>query len=104
MEKAKLVIEIAQKLMKVADDLGNLADSVQAVCGLIADGFKEEPVKKQPEIPMEKVRGLLADKSRAGHTAEIREILKKHGADKLSEVDPAEYPAIMKEAEELADE
>ena len=107
MDKAKLVIEIAQKLLNVADDLRRLADSVQAVCGIISEGLSEEPHKEYtalPEISMEKVRGLLAEKSRAGHTAEVKAILKKYGADRLSDVDPADYAAIIKEAEELEDE
>ena len=105
MEKTKLVIEIAQKVMKIADDLRELAGSIQEVCGIVLKGLEAQPVKKtEPAVPMEKVRGVLAEKSRAGHTAEIREILKRHGADRLSAVDPAEYAAVMKEAEELGDE
>lgn len=43
---------------------------------------KEE--KAKPALTLEEVRAVLADKSRAGHTAEIRELLKKYGASKLS--------------------
>ena len=52
-------------------------------------------------IPLEKVRSVLADKSRLGHTAEIKMLLQKHGAVKLSEVNPAEYAALLAEAEVL---
>ena len=55
----------------------------------------------KPEITLEKVRAVLADKSRAGHTAEVRALLEKHGATKLSQVDPQHYEAILKEAEEF---
>ena len=37
----------------------------------------------------------------AGHTAEVKELLNKHGADKLSEIDPSEYPALLADAEVL---
>ena len=47
------------------------------------------------------IRKVLADKSRAGHMAEIKEILTQHGAGKLSEIDPKEYAVILKEAEVL---
>ncbi|HBT65522.1 MAG TPA: DNA ligase, partial [Ruminococcaceae bacterium] len=30
-----------------------------------------------------------------------RELLEKHGANKLSEIDPSEYPALLAEAEVL---
>ena len=102
MEKMKLVIEAAQKLLKVAEDLRQLADSIQAVCLLISEGLRTDDDK--PQISMEQVRGVLADKSRAGHTEAIRAILKKYGADRLSAADPNDYQAIMAEAEALGDE
>lgn len=55
----------------------------------------------KPALALEDVRAVLADKSRAGHTAEIRELLKKHGASKLSLVDPKHYEALLREAEVL---
>jgi hypothetical protein len=59
-----------------------------------------EPLPEtKPAITLEKVRAVLADKSRAGHTAEVRTLLEKHGATKLSQVDPQHYEAILKEAE-----
>lgn len=57
------------------------------------------PVEKP--ITLETVRAMLAEKSRAGHTAEVRALLEKHGATKLSEIDSAEYPALLAEAEVL---
>ena len=85
-----------EKLLKVAGDLRSLADSVQA---LVSESVQE---KAEPGIGLEKVRGVLAEKSRAGFTVQVREILKSHGADKLSGIDPKEYPAILAEAEVLS--
>lgn len=61
----------------------------------------EATTKKEakPELKLEDVRAVLAEKSRAGHTAEVRALLKKYGAAKLSEIDPANYEALMKDAE-----
>ena len=39
------------------------------------------------------------EKSRAGHTAGVRELLQKYGACKLSQVDPANYEALLRDAE-----
>ena len=61
----------------------------------------QKPAKK--ELKLEDVRSVLADKSRAGHTAEVRELLKEYGAAKLSKIDPANYKALMKDAEVLGD-
>lgn len=58
-------------------------------------------VQAEKPIALETVRTALAEKSRAGHTAKVRELLEQHGAEKLSEVAPSEYPALLAEAEEL---
>ena len=60
---------------------------------------KAKKEKPKSEIKLEDVRAVLAEKSRAGHTAEVRALLKKYGAAKLSEIDPANYEALMKDAE-----
>ena len=116
-------------LLEVIGDLRSLADSLQAVADAVADNDaaeagkpdtkelekagkagkaakkEEKPAAKQePEekpLTLEEVRAVLAEKSRSGHTEEVRELLAKHGADKLSEIDPAEYAALLAEAEVL---
>ncbi|MEN8493450.1 DNA ligase [Dehalococcoides sp. THU3] len=52
-------------------------------------------------ITLESVRAVLAEKSRAGHTAKVRELLEKHGAAKLSEIAPDKYADLLAEAEVL---
>jgi hypothetical protein len=61
---------------------------------------KNEP---KPKLKLEDVRVVLAEKSRAGHTAAIRTLLQKYGANKLSGIDPKHYEALLKDAEELKD-
>ena len=63
----------------------------------------EEQSKTAEEkvLTLEEVRAVLAEKSRAGFTVQIIEILKKHGAEKLSAVNPLEYEALLKEVEVL---
>ena len=116
-------------LLDVVSDLRSLADSLQAVADAVVKNGQEQPdqtteeklsqkpekksVAKKAELPaetpapetkpltLEQVRAALAEKSRAGHTAEVKALLIKHGADKLSDIDPAEYPALLSEAEVL---
>jgi hypothetical protein len=78
---------LAQQFSETDEDLSANPASVQ------------KPAKK--ELKLEDVRSVLADKSRAGYTAEIRDLLKKYGADKLSKVNPADYEALLKDAEVL---
>ena len=62
-----------------------------------------EPDPVEPELTLEAVRAVLADKSRAGFTAQIRSLLQKYGADKLSGIDPANYNGLLTDAEGLKD-
>ena len=63
---------------------------------------KEAPTSaKEPELKLEDVRAVLADMSRKGYTAQIRDLLQKYGATKLSGVDPANYSALLKDVEVL---
>ena len=59
----------------------------------------EEAPKKQ--LSLTEVRAVLAEKSRAGFTKEVKALLIKHGADKLSEINPTEYEALLAEVEVL---
>lgn len=65
-----------------------------------AEEPKPEP-QEEKQLTLEDVRAVCADKSRKGFTEEVKAILTKHGADKLSEVDPAEYKALLAEVEVL---
>ena len=62
-----------------------------------------EPAHAEPVLTLEAVRAVLADKSRAGFTAQIRSLLQKYGADKLSGIDPANYKALLADVEVLTD-
>lgn len=64
----------------------------------------EEPkleVQEEKALTLEDVRAVCADKSRNGFTAEVKAILNKHGVEKLSELNPAEYKALLAEVEVL---
>lgn len=67
----------------------------------VAEEPKPEPQLEEKPLTLEDVRAVCADKSRNGFTAEVKTILIKHGADKLSEVDSAEYKALLAEVEVL---
>ena len=88
---------------KVVQDIRSLADDIEALY-LTADDPKagnEKPSAIEPEVKLEDVRKVLANKSREGHTAEVRALIQKYGADQLSKVSSSDYPALLKEAEGL---
>ena len=98
-------------LLNVVSDLRALADSVQAVADAIASNGPHEitkPEQPKPEkqseekqLTLEEVRAVLAEKSHDGFTAEVRALLEKYGASKLSQIDPSKYAALLADAEGL---
>ena len=105
MSEQKTKADVTKLLLKTTDNLTALADSMRVLCAFLADSPQEEPkpqlAKKKQSIPLEKVRGVLAEKSRDGYTAEVRAIIQSFGADRLSEIDPSQYEAVLKKAEVL---
>lgn len=126
MGKVKLLLDVIGDLRSLADSLQAVADAVadNGAAEMEATVTKElekagkagkaagqntskkdtKAAGQEPEekpLTLEEVRVVLAEKSRSGHTEEVRELLNKHGADKLSEIDPAEYVALLAEAEVL---
>src|SRR5699024_12220554 len=97
--------------LDVVTNIQKLADSVQTIEEILEKNeetprTKEKaPVKKakpkKKKISLEEVRTLLAQKSQAGFTADIKKLLEKYGATKLSEIEEKDYEALMKDAEEL---
>lgn len=91
------------ELRSVAQSLNTVADSLTALFSGSQPESSVQPESKPTSKPLtlEEVRAVLAEKSRNGHTAKIRELLEKHGAAKLSEIDPKKYAALLAEAEVL---
>ena len=90
-------------LMEVKEDAENLASSVGSLLAALESDEEKEEVKDEDNksYKLEEVRKVLADKSRLGHTTKIRELLEKHGATKLSEIDPSKYKDLVADVEKL---
>ena len=90
-------------------DLRTAAATINDVADTLAEMFSTAPADEalddappaEPELTLEQVRAILADKSRLGFTAQIRALLQKYGAPKLSGIDPANYKALVADAEVL---
>jgi len=96
MGRVKELSAITDEIRRCGETLLGIADSLTEMFG---GGQEKTPVA--PEITLEQVRAVLAEKSRAGHTDKVRELLEKHGAAKLSEIDPGKYASLLKDAEGL---
>lgn len=112
---AKAYQDLAVVLMAVSDK--TIGVPVAQAMTVDADKPAEEPKKeapkaakekgekpaKEPEevITIEQVRAVMAEKSQAGLTSKVKELLEKYGANKLSAVNPDDYAALMEEAAQL---
>ena len=91
------------------EELRKCAAAISDAANWMAEQFSGDEVPeaptpvKEPPLTLEAVRAVLANKSRAGHTTQIRSLLQKYGADKLSGVDPANYKALLEDVEGLND-
>lgn len=110
-------VELSAKLSELkrcGEILIGISESLTEMFGSNDDQKEEtQPIEKSTKktdkkaqlnkkvLALEDVRAVLAEKSRNGHTAEVRDLLQKHGADKLSWIDPVEYAALLAEAEVL---
>ena len=103
MGKMNELSQAIDELRRCGDALIGVADSLRELFGGNNTEVEPQPTVEaaKPELTLEQVRAVLAEKSRGGYTAQVRELLVKHGAAKLSDIDPAEYPALMSDAEEL---
>ena len=88
-------------------DLRSAAATINEVANTLAEMFStesaDETTPAEPVLTLEQVRAVLANKSRMGFTAEIRTLLQKYGAPKLSGIDPVHYKALVADAEVLGD-
>lgn len=92
--------------MEIKEDAENLASSIGVLLKALESDEEvpkegEEVKQEEKTYEIEDVRKILADKSRLGHTAKIRELLEKYGAKKLSEIEPSNYKDLVADVEKL---
>lgn len=97
-ENAKKIADTFQRGIKAIDVL--LGEDAPKVIEEKTEVI-EEPKKDDKPISLEDVRKVLANLSRNGKTKEVKALLQKYGADKLSVINKDDYPALLKDAEEL---
>lgn len=91
---------LVKELNQCGETLIGISQSLSSMFSS-SDEPPETPTPEEKAITLEEVRAVLAEKSRDGHTSKIRELLQNYGADKLSEINASDYPALLAEAEVL---
>lgn len=90
---ANLLLSVANSLLDIFSGAGELSDEVKE--------SNKQPAATKEKLTLESVRAVLAEKSRSGYTDEIKALLEKHGANKLSEIDPKKYKKLLEEVKVL---
>ena len=68
----------------------------------IADELAKNLSSEEPTPPsLEDVRHKLILAAQAGFSAEVKALITKYGADRLSAVDPSHYAALLAEADTI---
>ena len=115
MSKVKLLLDVISDVRSLADSLQAVADEmIENESSATAATHTQEVVKeeKQPrkkvttkkEYTLEDVRGVLAEKSQKGFTAEVKSLIEKYGGNKLSDINSENYAAIIKDAKVIGSE
>ena len=102
-DMAATIEELRSAAAAITDVANWLTEMFSATAAVDETQESESVSPAEPVLTLEQVRAVLADKSRMGFTAEIRALLQKYGAAKLSGIDPANYKALVADAEVLGD-
>ena len=106
-------VKTMDKMFELINSLNALTKAVTALTEKITSEYlntfepqettaKEQPTPEQQTVTFVELRSRLSEISRNGHTAEVKELLRKFGADKLSDVAESDYTALLAEAKVIA--
>ena len=94
-EQNEVTAELVAILRRLVDVLEEIVQSSPG---------EEQPKRAESEEAsptLEDVRTVLAKLSVAGHSAAVKALIAKFGAEKLSDIVPEQYAALLKEAEHI---
>ncbi len=97
MRKPAEIDAIVGELSSAARAITDAAGSLMALYGNSDNAPAQTELQTSEPVSMEDVRAVLSEKSRAGYTDMVRELLLKYGAPKLSEIDPGALHADARE-------
>ena len=100
--------ELAQVLDELTACGEKLTATAKAIRQMFMDTVEPEQVVEPAQAPepekkytFAEVRKAFSAKSHAGYTEQIRELIARYGADKLSAVKEEDYPALMADLEAM---
>ena len=101
--QSAIAADVIASLRQLASGLQEMADSLnkeaQATPASVTENVPDAP--SSDSVTLEQVRTVLASLSVAGHSEEIRSLIAKYGATRLSDIAPEHYASVLKEAESI---
>ena len=108
MSRIKLLLDVVNDMESLTESLRTLANAI-ASDEPLAESEEKLPTRETKEvkpaaktISVEDVRAVLTPISQSGKTAQVKELLIKHGAERLSDIDPSKYESLIAAAGVLA--
>ena len=101
---ANLLADLTSAVAEVAAEFGEVKRVEKSAAETQpAEPQPAEKVNAQKQPTMEEVRAILAEISRNGKTEDMKALLHKFGATRLSEIKPEDYTALIEAARGVAD-
>ena len=94
-EENEAIAELIGVLHRLVDVLEEFVQSTPS------DEQSKVSESEESSSTLEEVRTVLARLSVEGHSAAVKALIAKFGADKLSDIAPEQYAALLKEAERI---
>ena len=94
-EENEAIAELIGVLHRLVDVLEEFVQSTPS------DEQSKVSESEESSPTLEEVRTVLARLSVEGHSAAVKALIAKFGADKLSDIAPEQYAALLKEAERI---
>lgn len=112
------ILQLLDNIIECGENMAKFGRALKDALPEITDATTEKPLKNEaedtnttaPSETQEKagpaktytfadVRKAFSAKSHAGYTAQVKELIGKYGASRLSDVKEADYPALMADLE-----
>ena len=103
MSKMSELDTVITELRRCGEALIDIADTLRGLFSGEADETATDVPPDAHVYTLEEVRAILMTKNRAGFKDEVKALLRSHGADRLPDINPSEYAALVAEAKELGD-
>lgn len=95
-EVAKVIVDEVTKELSKSKEVEKIEDEV------VKTGETKEEIKEEEQkITKEQVRAVFTKLAKEGKQKEAKDLTKKYGATKVSEIKEEDYAEILKEAEAL---